>query len=491
MQALAGATFEVDPGEVHALLGANGAGKSTLVKILAGGERPTSGTLRLDGAPTAFKSVEDAARRGVALVSQELNLFPALDGLHNLFLMREPVSGHVAISRRGMRERAQRVVRQLGLAFDLERPVGELALGEQQLVEIARALLGDPRILILDEPTSALSADETARLLGVIRSLREHGVGIVFVSHFLEDVFEVADAVTILRGGRVVVARRPVGELTVAAAVDGMLGEAAAAVRSGASPPQVERTIDRRDEAALRLADVSIRRKVRGVTLDAHPGEIVGLAGLEGSGVQAILRMLFGVERPMGGRVVLPGGGPCPRGIAEAIRAGVAFVPADRKQTGLHLEKPIAENISLVSSCALRRDGLVIRNGPMAQRAETWRDRLRVAMASPWAPVGALSGGNQQKVLFAKWLETGPSLMLLDDPTRGVDVGAKAEMQGVIRSIAEGGTVVLYTSSDLQEMAALCDRVLVFYQGDVMGELGRDELSEHGLLQAVTTGELV
>jgi ABC-type sugar transport system ATPase subunit len=491
VQALAGATFTVDPGEVHALLGANGAGKSTLMKILAGGEQPTSGTMALDGAPVAFKSVEDAARHGVALVSQELSLFPALDGLHNLFLMREPVRGGVAISRRKMRERTRGVVDQLGLIFDLERPVNELTLGEQQLIEIARALLGDPRILILDEPTSALNAAETERLLDVIRGLRGRGVGIVFVSHFLDDVFAVADTVTILRGGRVVEARRPATELTIATAISGMLGDG---VPGPDAPlrPLAQSALDRGPDAALQLQlrDVSIKRKVRGVTLQAHAGEVVGLAGLEGSGVGAILRMLFGVERLAGGEVRLPGGGSCPRDIAQAIGQGVAYVPADRKRAGLHLEKPITENVSIVSACALRRDGVIMRRRRMEERAQTWRERLGVAMASPWAAAGSLSGGNQQKVLFAKWLETDPSLVLLDDPTRGVDVGAKAEMQEVIRSIAQGGAVVLYTSSDLHEMATLCDRVLILYQGDVIGELDRHELSEHALLHAVTTGAM-
>jgi len=492
VQALAGATLEVDPGEVHALLGANGAGKSTLVKILAGAERPTSGTLELDGAPVAFKSVEDAARHGVALVSQELNLFGELDALHNMFLLREPLAGGIAVSRRRMRERAREVVDRLGLTFDLERPVADLGLGEQQLVEIARALLGEPRILILDEPTSALSAQETNRLLDVIRGLAGHGVGVVFVSHFLEDVFAVADSVTILRGGRVVAERRPVGELTVAGTVRAMLGEAAAAPSpGGAEPATAPGTVpDERELDALRLTDVAIRHQVRGVTLEARPGEVVGLAGLEGSGAQAVLRLLFGAERACGGEIRLPGGGRCPRRIGEAVRAGVALVPADRKRNGLHLEKSIAENVSLVVGCTLRRDGVVARNARMRDRAQAWRQRLGIAMDSPSQPVGSLSGGNQQKVLFAKWLEAQPSLVLLDDPTRGVDIGAKVEMQAVIRSIAGDGRVVLYASSDLQEMAALCDRVLVFFQGELRGELAHDALSEHTLLHAVTTGAL-
>jgi ABC-type sugar transport system ATPase subunit len=493
VKALAGVDFEIRPGEVHALLGANGAGKSTLIKVLVGATAPDSGRLELDGQPVRFSNTREAADRGVAIVSQELTLFPHLDVLQNLFLGHEPLTGGVAVDRRAMRRAASPVLESVGLDVDVTRPLGSLRLGEQQLVEIARALLKDPKILVLDEPTSALQAVETERLLAVVRGLRDRGVAVVYVSHFLEDVFAVADRITIMRSGRVVIARADRDEMTIAQTVTAMLGEslatngersAAAAGRDGAETGVAAAT------APLVLDGIAVSGLLQPLNLTARPGEVVGLAGLEGSGARAVLDLIFGRLRPTGGSLTLPGGGRWPRTMNRAVKAGIAYIPADRKRLGLMLDASIAENISSVKAGPLQRMGVVLSRRTMRRRAEHWRERLNISMVSPDQPAGSLSGGNQQKVVFAKWLEAEPSVILLDDPSRGVDVGAKDDMHAIIAQMAASEKVVLYTSSDLEEMAAVCDRVVVFFGGRAVGEVIGDQLSEHGLMEAINVGAI-
>jgi ABC-type sugar transport system ATPase subunit len=487
VKALDGVDLEIRPGEVHALLGANGAGKSTLVKVLVGAEQPTDGTLTLNGEEVGFQNVGEAADRGIAIVSQELNLFPDLDVLHNLFLLREPVSAGVLIDRSEMRKRAVPVVEAVGLDVPLNRAVGTLRLGEQQLVEIARALLKDPKILFLDEPTSALQAAETQRLLDVVRRLRNRGVGIVYVSHFLEDVFAIADTITIFRNGKAVAERRPRASMSISEAVRQMLGDAGVArdrrisvARNGGHGPA--------NTGPLRLEDVSVRHMLEPTTLEANPGEVVGLAGLDGSGARTVLDVVFGRRKADRGAVTLPSGAKCPTGMSGAVRAGVAYVPADRQQLGVMLHKPIFENVATVSSGPLRRMGVVLRTRRLIKRADHWRETLRIVAPNSRTQVGELSGGNQQKVVFAKWLEAEPRVVLLDDPSRGVDIGAKAEMHTIIAEMRSRRQIILYTSSDLEEMAEVCDRVVVFFQGRACGELAGDELSEHRLLESINTG---
>jgi ABC-type sugar transport system ATPase subunit len=488
VKALDGVDFEINPGEVHALLGANGAGKSTLIKILVGGTRPDGGAFELEGEPVAFSNSREAADRGVAIVSQELTLFPHLDVLQNLFLGREPLAAGVALDRRAMRRLAAPVLETIGLDVDVSHAVGSLRLGEQQLVEIGRALLEDPKILILDEPTSALQAAETERLLGVVRNLRDRGVAVVYVSHYLEDVFAVADRITVLRSGRVVVDRRPREEMDIQGTVQEMLGEVEARHerQRGATP------FEEAAEAAapLRLEGIAVQGSLEPFDLEAEPGEVVGLAGLEGSGAHVVLDVIFGRRKPDRGRVSLPDGGSRPRTMNQAVRAGVAFVPADRKRLGLMLDSSVAQNVSSVKGGPLRRMGVVLRRGTMRRRAEHWREELTIVMTGTEMASGALSGGNQQKVVFAKWLEAEPSVVLLDDPSRGVDMGAKDDMHAIVAQMAASRKVVLYTSSDLEEMAKLCDRVIVFFGGRAVGELGAEQLSEHGLLEAINVGDV-
>jgi ABC-type sugar transport system ATPase subunit len=483
VRALVDVTVSTHAGEVHALLGANGAGKSTLMKILAGVDQPDAGTIVLDGAHVRFESALDAAEQGISIVSQELNLFPQLTVLDNLFLPQQPTrAGLVDASR--MRALAEPILERLDFDVDLTQPVERLTLAERQLVEIARALIRQPRLLILDEPNSALQSDATERLLRVVRSLVDHGTAILYVSHLLEEVFSIADVATVLRDGRVVADRTPIVETTIGAIVDTMVGE---------RPPRqrVHLSADRTGD----LGALSVQRLCSGPQLcdadiDARPGEITGIAGLDGSGVHALLQVLFGMRKATSGSVVLPTGGPTPRSPNEAVRAGVALVPADRKKYGAMLDKPLSDNIPQISSTVLRTDRLLMSRRWLAGIARDRIDQLAIKASGPQTLAGELSGGNQQKVVLAKWLDADPALILLDDPTRGVDQAAKLEVHDVIREIVASGRVVVLATSDLDEMVDLADHVYVFRNGSIACEIGRDRLTSASLLHAINTGEL-
>ncbi|MEU4245623.1 sugar ABC transporter ATP-binding protein [Actinoplanes sp. NPDC026619] len=482
--ALAGAGLRLAPGEVHALLGENGAGKSTLVKILTGVVAPEAGSLTVDGNEVRLTGPADARRHGIAVVFQELSLFGDLDVLANLFVTTEPTRAGL-IDRAAMARRARPVLAELGLDdIPLGTRAADLDLGRRQLLEICRALLGNPQTVILDEPTSALPATAVARLHAVIRRIAARGVAVLYVSHFLEEVAAIADRVTILRDGRNVRSAVPAARLTVAEMVTAMLGDA-----SPETPDRVPATA-RGTAAAQRrveLSNVTVTDRLHDVSLTARAGEVVGLAGLQGAGHATVLDILWGRAVPVGGRVRLPDGGGRPRNTAEAVRRRTAFVPGDRKGLGLMLDATVAENISSVAWLARRDGGTLLRRTEAAAMARRHIAGLRIK-AGPDDLVGSLSGGNQQKVVFAKWLQADPELILLDDPTRGVDVGVKAEMHQIIRSLAAAGKIVLMCSTDPAELAAVCDRVLTFRRGRAAGELAGDGLSEHLLLNAVNAG---
>jgi ABC-type sugar transport system ATPase subunit len=482
--ALRDASLSVRAGSVHALLGENGAGKSTLVKIIAGAVKPDAGELLLDGRRISFAHTADAARHGIAVVSQELSLFPDLDVLANLFPMREVRHGPF-VARSAMAERAQPILEELGLRVSLRQTVSTLTLAERQLIEIAKALLTQPRVLILDEPTSALEARSTEALLTILQVLRERHVAVVYVTHILEEVMRLCDEVTVLRDGHPIMRGKPRSELTVTAIVEAMLGE------RGQAEVAVEATETGTVESAegLKLNAVTVHGYLDSVSLEAKRGEVLGLAGLVGAGQLTVLELAIGIRQPDRGQVLLPGGRPVPRRLRDAIAAGVALISGDRR-LGLMLDKPLWENVAQVSAVALAREGLLIRGRRLRDRARQYLRQLRIRAASVDQRTGLLSGGNQQKVMFAKWLETRPSVLLLDDPTRGIDVGAKAEMHALIRGIAGYGSVVILCSTDLDELVSIGDRVLVFYRGHICAELSGAALNKHTLLTAMNTGNL-
>ncbi|WP_127128775.1 sugar ABC transporter ATP-binding protein [Georgenia sp. SYP-B2076] len=487
--ALGGCDLTVEAGSVHALLGENGAGKSTLVKILTGAVRPDEGTIALDGRPVHFRDTGDAARHGVAVVSQELSLFPDLDVLANLFLGREHLRGPF-FDRSAMEKLAAPVLEQLHLDVSPRTPLGKLPLADRQMVEIAKALLVDPRVLILDEPTSALDDEGSKRLLQVLAVLRERRVGVVFVSHILEEVMSLSDRITVLRDGQVAMAGVERADVTLDDVVSAMLGqpvrteEGRGAVEQATVAPPGGR-------ATLEVRGLVVPGELDGVDLTARTGEIVGLAGVAGAGHRTLLEVLGGRRRSTAGAITLPGGegkpGRHPTNQHRAVRAGVGIVSGDRA-VGVMTEKPIWENGAHVRSIALGRDGSWLRKNVMRDRMRRRRDEYGIKTDDVNKEVGSLSGGNQQKVALAKWLEASPGTLLLDDPTRGVDVGSKAELHRLIRTFSTG-SVVLLCSTDLDELVDLCDRVLVFRRGRITAELAGETLTRHTLLTEINTSE--
>ncbi len=492
--ALHGADFAVRPGSVHALLGENGAGKSTLVKVMTGAVRPDSGTVRLDGNEVSFRNTADAVSHGVAVVAQELSLFPHLDILANLFPMREPRRGPL-VDRKRMLQLATPVLERLGVEHHPSTRISELSLADRQLVEIAKALVAEPRVLLLDEPTSALETGDSERLLGILRVLRERDVAVVYVSHILEEVMRLCDEVTVLRDGYVVMSGEQLAELNLETIVAAMLGKDDERVSKGpgvdvgvpaikASPPL---TADA-TPAELVLDGVSSKAGLNDVSLRVAAGEVVGLAGLQGSGPGAVLSAIAGISDISAGEIRLPGEQVRPTSFRQAIDRGVAFVSGDRRRLGLMLDKPIWENIVQVRTMGMARDGMLLRTGQLRERAAKLAQELGVRTPSVTINAGNLSGGNQQKVVIAKWMDSDPTTFLLDDPTRGVDVGARQEINALLRTAAAGGAVVMFLSTDLEELATGCDRVLVFYRGSICAELSGPGLTAPALLQLMNTG---
>jgi ABC-type sugar transport system ATPase subunit len=468
-------------GDVHAVVGENGAGKSTLMKALSGVVRPDAGEIEFDGVPAVISSPVVARQYGVGIVYQELSLFPQRSVLANLFVNREPLRRGL-VSIRAMEERSADLLDRLGLRFDVHLPVSRLSIGEQQLVELARVLLEEPRLLILDEPNSALNERETQRLFDVLRQLNRRGITMLYVSHRLEEVFAICNRVTVTRNGRDVLTRER-ANLTIPEVIEGMIG----APQTALFPPPLPSRTDC-EPAAVVVKGLS-GGALKEIDFTAQSGEVVGFAGLEGAGVASLFGILFGTQKARAGDVIFPDSLGLPRGPTEAARRGIALVPADRRRNGLMLDKSVLFNISHVAIGAL--NGVPwFNHGTAMERAFRQIERLRIKTGSPDALAGQLSGGNQQKTVVGKWLEVAPRVILLDDPTRGVDVGAKREIYALIRRISADGRIVLFSSTELSELAGLCDRIIVLYRGGIAGEIKGSEIDGRALLHAVNTGEM-
>jgi ribose transport system ATP-binding protein len=479
--AIADMSIEVRRGTVHAVVGENGAGKSTLMKVLAGVVRPDGGEILIDGEPAELGSPVAARRHGIGIVFQELSLFPERSVLANLYVNREP-SRYGIVSTRAMEDGSRDILARLGLDVDVHAPIARLSIGERQLVELARVLLERPRLLILDEPNSALNQRETERLFAILKDLAAGGTTILYVSHRLEEVFAISDRITITRNGRDV-STHDIADVTIAQVIEGMIG---AHQEELFPPPLPMRAGGAASEFSIRgLTNVHLRN----VDLTTRAGEVVGLAGLEGSGVSNLLSVLFGTERARG-EIRYPDGGGLPRNPTDAARRGVCLVPADRRRNGLMLDKSILFNISQVVFGAYGGPLARYSQGVARERALRQIGKLRIKARSPDTLANELSGGNQQKVVIGKWLEIGPKVFLLDDPTRGVDVGAKREIYALIREMAADGGIVLFASTELPELIGLCDRILVLYRGRVTGELAGDALDSRTLLHLINTGQM-
>lgn len=480
VQALRGVSLSVRRGEIHAIVGANGAGKSTLIKILAGAVRPDSGQIMMNGEPLTIHSPDDARKAGISTVHQELSLFPDLSVASNLVAGAVPSSRGVVSLRRMVRD-AQRVLDRLDLRVDPMRLVGELPLSQQQMIEIGRALFSGGDVLILDEPNSALSANETETLLQTVRTLATDGVTVILVSHRLEEVFAVADQITVLRDGAVEGTDRT-RDTSITAVIERMVGE----METSTSRQRLEAETSELSPI-LELRSVAVRH-VGPVDLSVRPGEIVGLVGLEGSGIDTVLRAAGGVVRARGS-IVVEGEVLRFRGPADAIAHGVVFLPPERKTEGLWLGDSIERNLAAGKLSAIARGGF-IRSNALRRHAGAWLQRVSVHVSYVGMPVGALSGGNQQRVMFARCLSMAPRVLLLSDPTRGVDVRAKAEIHALIKELAQEGHAIAIASSELDEMVELADRLVCMRGGRVVAERASTNVTTNELLELIGTARM-
>jgi rhamnose transport system ATP-binding protein len=474
-QALDDVSLELRSGEVHALVGENGAGKSTLVKILAGVHQPDSGTLWLDGVETVLHGPAHARSLGIAVVHQEPRLFPDLTVAENVFLGHAPAGRLGSIDWGGMRRAAKALFDELEVQFDVGAPVRGLSMADQQLIEIAKSLSVDARVLILDEPTASLSAHEVERLFTIVRQFRARGVAILFVSHRLEEVFALCDRATVFRDGRHVITA-DTASLSTADLVRHMVGRAVSLF------PKVEAPIG---DTLLEVRGLTRGMVFRDVSFELRAGEILGLAGLVGAGRTEVARVIFGIDRPEGGEMRLGGVPVTFDSPSAAMHAGIAYVPEDRHQDGLVLDFSITSNVTLPILPRLF-PGLFVRGSRERVIADRYADQLRIRTTGVGQAVSALSGGNQQKVVLAKWLASEPRILILDEPTRGIDIGAKVEVHRIISELAATGLGILLISSDLPEVLAMSDRILVMHEGVVTAELGRADATEESVMFAAT-----
>jgi rhamnose transport system ATP-binding protein len=479
VQAVADASIDLYQGEAHALVGENGAGKSTLVKILAGVHQLDSGSMLVDGAPAELHGPAAAYAAGIAVIYQEPTLFPDLTVAENIFMGRQPLRSARRIDYRRMRAQATELFQRLGVRVDPARMCRGLSIADQQLVEIAKALSLNARIIVMDEPTAALSAAEVSRLFDVVTALRGAGAAVLFISHRLEEVFEICQRVTVMRDGREVLTS-PLADVTADDLVRAMVGRQLAD-----RAPGEHGTVG---EVVLRVERLTREGVFLDVSFDVRAGEIVAFAGLVGSGRTEIARAIFGIDRYDYGSVTVSGRALRKASPSAAMAAGVAFVPEDRRQQGLVMDMSIQQNMALASLATMRRHGFISAASERAL-ASDWATRLRIRYGRLTDPVSQLSGGNQQKVVLGKWLGRQPALLIVDEPTRGIDIATKAEVHRLIVALARQGVAVLMISSELPEVLYLGDRIEVMREGRLVAEYSRSDASEEKIM-AAATGQL-
>lgn len=472
-RALRDMSFAVMPGEIHALVGENGAGKSTLIKAMTGIHLPSSGEIRVDGAPVAFRNTQEAQAAGIAAIYQEPMVFPDLDVAENIFINHHTRRQYISWS--AMYAEAEGVIDRLGVSLDPRRAAVTLTLAEQQTVEIARAISLDVRCLIMDEPSASLSDHEVKRLFGIARALRDQGVAVIYISHRLEEIFELADTVTVIRDGQHV-STRPIAEVTH----DGLVSEMVGRDMQGRFARQPSSATG---EVMLSVHGLGVSGAFEDVGFDIEKGEIVCFSGLVGARRTDVALSLFGIVPAQRGKIVLDGASVRISNSKQAQSLGIAYVSEDRRKLGIAMDESVVANVTLPMLDRYANALGLIDRRKEARDVEAFREKLNIKTASLDVAVGTLSGGNQQKVMLAKWLNTAPRLLIVDEPTRGIDIGAKAEVHAILRELAAAGVAIMIISSDLPEVLSLADRVIVMREGRIAGSFEGESATEENVMR--------
>ncbi|MDO7905593.1 sugar ABC transporter ATP-binding protein [Paenibacillus sp. JX-17] len=476
---LSGVDFDLREGEVHALMGENGAGKSTLMNILIGLHARDEGIIMIDGKETYFANPKEAERSGIAFIHQELNIWPEMTVLDNLFIGKEMTNKFGWLSTKEMKALAQEQLDRLSVSLPLLSEAGACSVGQQQMIEIAKALMTRARVIVMDEPTAALTEREIQKLFEVIRALKKEGVSIVYISHRMEEIFAICDRITIMRDGRTV-DTKDIPETNFDEVVRKMVGR-----------ELTERYPSRHPSPGRKVLEVKgLTRQgwFENVNFDVHEGEIVGFSGLMGSGRTEMMRSLFGLDPLDGGEVIMKGHPVRIRKPVDAVKHGIGFITEDRKDEGLILDFSIRENMALTNLFSFSNKGF-ISGAKEKDFVDTLIKRLQIKTQSAETAAGNLSGGNQQKVVIAKWVGIGPSLLILDEPTRGVDVGAKREIYQLMNELTERGVAIIMVSSELPEVLGMSDRIVVVHEGRIAGELTREEATQENIMTLATGGQ--
>ena len=476
---LKGVDFTLEPGEIHALMGENGAGKSTLMNILTGLFHQDQGKITIDGKETLFKNSKEAEKAGLAFIRQELNIWPQMTILQNLFIGKEKVNSFGVLKEKEMMQEAEEICKKLDITLSLKKEAGSCSVGEQQMIEIAKALMMDAKVIIMDEPTSALTDREIEKLFKIMKELTKDGVSIVYISHRMEEIFEICDRITVMRDG-ISVATSWIKETSFDEVVKQMVGREL-------SDRYPERNTDFGD-IVMEVKGLSQKDVFQDINFAVKSGEILGVSGLMGAGRTEIMRSIFGIDPIDYGEITMNGRPIIIKNPADAVKQGLAFITEDRKDEGLVLDFSIRENMSLPNLNSFAPKGVMLEKDEH-DFVKKMIDRLRIKTVSEEIATGNLSGGNQQKVVIAKWIGTGPKVLIMDEPTRGIDVGAKREIYNLMNELTDRGMAIIMISSDLPEVLGMSDRILVIHEGKIAGELSKEDATQEKIMNYATGGK--